>query len=263
MRIQIASDLHHEFARPGTPGAKPLSPAWNVDVLVLAGDVHWDADALGTYDAYPVPVVYVYGNHELYGGHLGAIEQMLRIASPAAEVHFLERDELLIGDVRFLGTCLWTDYCIRPELKSDAMLKAIVSLNDHRMIKRGGPVDFFFPHHAEAEHKKSRTWLEQKLSEPFSGKTVVVTHHAPHPLSIPAAYREHVLAASFASDLSDLVSMADLWIHGHVHESRDYTVGKCRVICNPRGYPLHRLTGSLDHNAYENPLFNPALVVEL
>ena len=36
--------------------------------------------------------------------------------------------------------------------------------------------------------------------------------------------------------LDDLVSKADLWIHGHVHESYDYDIGNCRVVCNPRGY---------------------------
>ncbi|WP_434718153.1 metallophosphoesterase [Paraburkholderia sp. A1BS-2L] len=263
MRIQIASDLHHEFAQPGAPGAEPLLPAWNVDVLVLAGDIHVHHLALSTYDAYPVPVVYVYGNHELYGGNLCSIEHDLRLTSPAAEVHFLERDELVMGDVRFLGTCLWTDYCLRPALKEAAMLEAAVSLTDHRIIRRGVTGAFFLPHDAEAEHRKSRAWLERKLSEPFAGKTVVVTHHAPHPLSIAAAYRGNTLNASLASDLTYLVEKADLWIHGHVHESCDYTVGKCRVICNPRGYPLNRLTGSRNPKAYENPLFNPGLIVDL
>ena len=27
-----------------------------------------------------------------------------------------------------------------------------------------------------------------------------------------------------------------LWIHGHIHESFDYKIGKTRVVCNPRGY---------------------------
>jgi Icc-related predicted phosphoesterase len=27
-----------------------------------------------------------------------------------------------------------------------------------------------------------------------------------------------------------------LWIHGHVHESFEYTIGQTKVACNPRGY---------------------------
>jgi hypothetical protein len=27
-----------------------------------------------------------------------------------------------------------------------------------------------------------------------------------------------------------------VWTHGHTHDTFDYMVGSCRVICNPRGY---------------------------
>jgi hypothetical protein len=27
-----------------------------------------------------------------------------------------------------------------------------------------------------------------------------------------------------------------LWVHGHVHNQRDYHIGATRVVCNPRGY---------------------------
>ncbi len=36
MRLQIASDLHHEFIAPGRPGSEPIALADGVDVLVLA-----------------------------------------------------------------------------------------------------------------------------------------------------------------------------------------------------------------------------------
>jgi hypothetical protein len=41
----------------------------------------------------------------------------------------------------------------------------------------------------------------------------------------------------FASDLDHLVrAPVALWVHGHTHESLDYTVNGTRVFCNPRGY---------------------------
>jgi len=43
-----------------------------------------------------------------------------------------------------------------------------------------------------------------------------------------------------------------LWLHGHTHESRDYKIGKTRIICNPRGYP-----GAV------NPNFNSNLILTL
>ena len=43
-----------------------------------------------------------------------------------------------------------------------------------------------------------------------------------------------------------------LWIHGHIHDSHDYTIGNTRVIANPRGY-IDEL----------NPNFDPELVIEV
>lgn len=31
-------------------------------------------------------------------------------------------------------------------------------------------------------------------------------------------------------------AQADIWIHGHSHSSKDYYIGKTRIINNPRGY---------------------------
>ncbi len=44
-----------------------------------------------------------------------------------------------------------------------------------------------------------------------------------------------LLNAAFVSDLTPLIEKADLWIHGHVHDSFDYEIGDTRVIANPRG----------------------------
>jgi len=62
--------------------------------------------------------------------------------------------------------------------------------------------------------------------------------------------------AAFGSDLSALIldpGAPALWIHGHVHESRDYVVGGTRVVCNPHGYRSQLQV--------ENPDFDPLLVV--
>mgnify|MGYP001222896775 CR=1 FL=1 len=48
---------------------------------------------------------------------------------------------------------------------------------------------------------------------------------------------------------------AQLWIHGHTHDSFDYPVNGTRVLCNPRGYAKDGVS--------ENPFFDPDLVVEV
>ena len=83
---------------------------------------------------------------------------------------------------------------------------------------------------------------------------MVVSHHGPHRLSIHPRYAGEATNAAFAPDLSDAFPGVNLWIHGHVHESYDFTVGGCRVVANPLGYPRNRdnvedVSGLLFENA--------------
>ncbi len=71
-------------------------------------------------------------------------------------------------------------------------------------------------------------------------------------------FADDPVTAAFGSHLPEaLIARADLWVHGHTHASRDYRLGAARVVCNPRGYPRRRDGG------FENPDFDPALVVEV
>jgi hypothetical protein len=93
---------------------------------------------------------------------------------------------------------------------------------------------------------------------------VVLTHHAPHPDSIHARFAGSPVNGAFVSDLTELVAQADLWLHGHVHDSFDYRVGRCRVVANPRGYAQNRNdAGSIDELVFENPAFQRQLVIDL
>lgn len=74
------------------------------------------------------------------------------------------------------------------------------------------------------------------FDDQYIGKTVVITHHLPSMLSVADKYKEDLLSSCFASNLDDLLGSANIWIHGHTHESFDYEINGTRVICNPRGY---------------------------
>ena len=103
----------------------------------------------------------------------------------------------------------------------------------------------------------TRTALEQQLAAPFDGPTVVVTHHAPHSLSVAPRFASDWATCGFASALSDsFFEVPVLWIHGYTHTTFDYRVGNCRVVCNPRGYKLWGGDFEVDD-------FDPALVIEV
>jgi predicted phosphodiesterase len=107
-------------------------------------------------------------------------------------------------------------------------------------------------------HLSAVEYLQSQLATPFAGKTVVVTHHLPSMQSVSEQYKQELTSCAFASNLDSLVEQADYWVHGHTHDSFDYMLGKCRVLCNPRGYPINRITGE-----YENPKFDSQLIVEV
>lgn len=265
MKIQIASDLHLEFLEKRFPDSLIVEPA-DADLLVIAGDIHRQAQAVEAFRNWPVPVVYVHGNHEPYGAHYHETVDQLRAASAGTRVRYLEHEEYMQDSVRFLGCCLWTDYLLLAggdeQGKQAAMKEAEICLNDHRLIEVDGGV--FSPADAERLHAESRRWLQMKLDEDFPGKTVVVTHHAPHVGSVHPRFADSILNAAFASDLSALLGKADLWIHGHVHDSFDYDIDGTRVIANPRGYALNLNSAeSLDNLEWENPQFDPRLVVTI
>jgi Icc-related predicted phosphoesterase len=68
---------------------------------------------------------------------------------------------------------------------------------------------------------------------------VVVTHHLPSFRSVPPQFQNSSLNAFFVHDVENSIRQysPSLWIHGHTHTNFDYTIGKTRVVANPRGYP--------------------------
>ncbi|MFM0292138.1 metallophosphoesterase [Paraburkholderia sp. RL17-380-BIE-A] len=261
MRFQIASDLHLEMLYRFAD-YRVIEAAPDADALILAGDIHSHTHAIKAFADWPVPVYYVHGNHEGYSAHYYGVTTEIARAATGTNVHYLERNAVRVGGLRILGTCLWTDYGLDGHAPA-AMREAQRCLRDHSSI-RVGDGGYFTPAIARAEHMKSRAWLREQLALPFNGKTIVVTHHGPHPQSVHPRYVGDLLNAAFVSDLTSLVEQADLWVHGHVHDSFDYKVGKCRVVANPRGYARNRhYAESPDTLEWENLTFNGALVVEV
>jgi Icc-related predicted phosphoesterase len=263
MKIQIASDLHLEFLRRQFPGETLISPAFDADILVLAGDIANGTHAIELFRYWPVPVLYLAGNHEFYGGNFLETRADLREAAVGTSVTFLDNDVIDFGGVRFLGATLWTDY--RLELnrtQRQLMENAELRINDHYQIRVNDGK--FTTQMALAEHELSRAWLEQELDKTYDGKTVVISHHGPHPLSVHPRYVGEAVNAAFVSNLSELLPKADLWIHGHVHDSFDYSVLGCRVVANPAGYARNRTSvADVKELVFENKAFQLACVVEV
>lgn len=279
MRIQFASDLHLECLGRAFADATVVSPLPHADLLVLAGDIDNGVAGVRKFATWPVPVLYVLGNHEAYERVLDDVRASIREAARGTSVVVLDNEVADLSRfehwaverrdplrrVRFLGCTLWTDYRL-PSAGADpkaGMAEAVRRISDHRLIRKASG-EHFMPEDALALHEQSRRWLEHELARPFEGKTIVITHHAPHEGSIHPRYAGQALNAAFASQLPQLLSQADVWIHGHTHDTFDYTVGRCRVVANPLGYPRN-LGSAADASGieFENKRFQEGRTIDV
>ncbi len=235
MNLWIFSDTHMDFGR------FDLEPPANADVAIAAGDIQNDEFLVRL--AAKLPVVFVCGNHELYGQ---AYAERMAALKALPGVTALDNESVTMGSTTIHGATLWTDYGYNPLAAETARR----SMNDHRYIKwTKEPYQRFLPSHATKLHEASKAYLAANVRE----GDVVVTHHAPSEKSVAAKYAGQILNHAYFSALDAEIEAwkPALWVHGHVHSNADHMIGETRVLCNPHGYPG------------ENREFDPALLVEV
>ncbi|QTD45686.1 metallophosphoesterase [Ottowia testudinis] len=252
MNIQLLSDLHLEE----NTGFRP-QPAPGADVLVLAGDIGsyqhgsalpalGDGDfGLGRFAGWPVPVLVVPGNHEYDALDFDATHARLRATCERLGLIWLERETHVLRGVRFIGTTLWSDFDALAPRGPTATLadrlqareKAYRAANHYlRFAAATRDGESFLAEQTRAQALVCQQWLRAALAEPFDGPTVVVTHFAPSLQSADPRYGLVPGTAGFCNALDELLPLADLWLHGHLHCPIDYRAGRCRVVANPLGY---------------------------
>jgi len=254
MKLHILSDLHLSVHGMETPHT-------DADVVILAGDIARPKAAVAWAMGFDRPVIYIPGNHEFYGSSVNAVPQELKRLCAGTHIHVLDNDALQIQGIRFLGSTLWTDYRIAGDgqQRSRAMDEARAFAYDFSRVTIGEPPAhrILTPEDTTVLFEANTRWLDEALSRPFDGPTVVITHHAPSPQSIHPRFADSLLNGFFVSDAEWLLQgrRAQLWIHGHLHDSFDYQVDGTRVVCNPRGYAKDGVN--------ENARFDPGFTMTL
>jgi predicted phosphodiesterase len=250
MKIQLLSDLHLEVQ----PDIRPR-PAPGAQLLVLAGDVgsyqagsrldggDFGLERFSPRDGWPVPVLYVPGNHEYDGLDFDDTHARLRATCERLGITWLEREVLTLGNVRFIGTTLWADFDAfareAPDttrmlkLREKAFRAANFYLQKTSATRRGEPM---LAQQWRELALECQAWLRDALATPFEGTTVVVTHFAPSLRSADPRYGLVPGTAGFCNALDELLPLAQLWLHGHLHCPQDWVQGGCRVVANTLGY---------------------------
>lgn len=283
MKIAIASDIHLEF------GDIVLNNTEAAEVLILAGDICVARDLemadknlyaenkraqryLAFFEdcaeKFPT-VIYIMGNHEHYNGDFKYTHGILKRAlAHLPNIHVLEKETLVLGDITFVGATLWTDMNGGDPvtlLQIKSMMNDFHGVkNSNYMVTRKVPLyddgeynidrkvighkfkeesAKFTPQDAADDHKHAVDYINHVVMNDETKQYVVIGHHAPCKKSIhPRFAYDQVMNGAFATELGDFMAyrpQIKLWIHGHMHDPFDYTVGETRVVCNPRGYIRH------------------------
>jgi predicted phosphodiesterase len=235
LKFQVISDLHLEFHPDGGQSLLASMDFQGADVLLVAGDLCSSKSIAASLDllcgACPKPIFYVPGNHEYYGSSFANVDAHLSSLEDAhPQLTVLNNKAVTLGGRRILGTPLWF-----PDQPGNKGYEGM--LNDFRLI-RGFRRDVY------GAHAKALQFLEGELRQ----GDVVVTHHLPSLQSISPRFQSSPLNRYFASPLDALIMERQpaLWVHGHTHDSTDYSLGQTRVVCNPYGYLGHELNSGWD-----------------
>ncbi len=293
MQKGFAEKLMSQINKSKSEGDSPI--------LVCAGDISEKDAGMDWVKQFDVETIYICGNHEFWQNDYYEVIDLLKAKSqmPGYEkIHFLHNDEVIINGIRFLGSTMWTELGQSwAWVKRNYILKHFFSMADfkritaHKFYRNKEKVDEMFkllikngvePDQATTvisselfnpliqieENEASVDFLENKMIEPFDGKTVVVTHHLPIPKfwMDKLEMNENIMTSSYINNKSvyqeylkqkvpaekDILMMGfyvntsyqffehnfspDIWIHGHFHKPVDDYIGTTRIVSNPVGY---------------------------
>jgi Icc-related predicted phosphoesterase len=250
MRCYYLSDLHLEAQAFDT--ALPKG-----DVLIVAGDLcHARCLDPERRDRYSVEqrervlrfvdralasfphVLLIAGNHEHYDGLFEDTCGLLRRHLPGVTV--LDNEAVTVGGVRFFGSTLWTDFDGRSEAAMNAVRRR---MGEFFFVKTRsqdeGALAKFRPEDALRAHDAAWSSLLRAVGTGDGTPTVVITHHAPSRQGLNPRFADNGLDAAYASDLDQVIEAFEnvpVWVHGHTHVARTYSIGRTTVRSNALGF---------------------------
>lgn len=247
MLFRILSDLHLEF----TENTFDVIPSeYDKDTcLILAGDIHVGTRATKRIREWSKGfkyIIYIAGNHEYYNNvieyvnteienELCDLENVFFLSRQTGSYVELEDDYVIWGDT------LWTHLYDPYEYNLDYFIRN--AMNDFRLISRinyGSSKNVRFdPNCWRYYHSKSIRDLLNVLKIFHDKKVVVVSHHAPSEKSSHSRFIGSLTQPAYFTPLEGIIcdnQQIKLWVHGHMHNTSDYMIGKTQVVCNPYGY---------------------------
>lgn len=258
MKIKLLSDIHLEGSSFDSSKIAFDEDGNLIDVLILAGDISVYPDLIDRH-TYNIPesvqVIYVPGNHEYEDKVFNDVIPNLKEMFNYPNWHILNNETLVLGDVRFVCSTLWSDLKIdgnRGFEENYEQAQLIIKKQETKVLNPHGSLRLWNVEDMLKEFEASRKFLEEELAKPFDGQTIVVTHFAP---SIFSSEKKYKNKGFWVSNLEYLMEGVDVWCHGHIHSSNDYKIGNTHVLSNPRGH-------SITYDLPQNVSFKKDLTIE-
>ena len=255
MNILVVSDLHVDINETFNFGF--MKDKTEKDAIIIAGDISGSVETHIQYlnklkDIVDCPIIAIAGNHLGYDFYRNGCKQedLLDVSISTLQkesnsnLFFLHNEYVDVGDYIIFGGPMYTDFKLYDN-EILGMTCAKEWMNDFRCVhiydvttdevRSILPMDYI-------------KWFEQfkaalkKCIEETTKDIIVVTHFAPSIKSISSKYNSGIykeLNPSYASNMEDFIKenpRIKLWVHGHMHDSFDYKIGQCYIICEPYGY---------------------------
>lgn len=263
MKLLVLADLHLDditnLDRLHRLGAALGSIGKEANALIVAGDLaefatHRWPDAirwLGRH--YPTArTVLLPGNHDYYGENLATLDGSLERICRDLGCGFGQCRRLVLGDTRILMTTLWTDMRLQEAEGEEAVQHGLWYARQmmpdyaYGTITIGNPERTLRPKDTIVLHHRQKEWLLMELARPWSGRTVVVTHHAP---SATVAGAVTPLSACFASNLDEEIAsyQPHAWLFGHTHRPAELRTSHGTLLRNVSvGYEDELIAGDVE-----------------
>jgi predicted phosphohydrolase len=255
MKVTLLSDLHIEWCpMPPLPGGETLLLAGDICVATYLKKKRTDKSSRLRREWYHAffteasqkykQVYYIMGNHEHYSGDFTHTEEILRTyLGQIPNIKFLQNEAVQLTEKTMIfGATLWTDMHHNDPF---ALIEAKNCMNDFKIVFNGNyggkfpSPKKFTPEDTVVEHNKTLEALKKALKE-HDKNFLVMTHHTPSYGSIHPKYANaYPLNYAYSSDLTGLMvanPRIKNWVHGHTHDTFNYSIEGCHIMCNPRGY---------------------------
>ncbi|MBR6411560.1 MAG: metallophosphoesterase [Alphaproteobacteria bacterium] len=249
MKLRVLSDLHVDINNRYMPN-RSLRLEGDVFTLIAGDTADSPKKAIDWIQKNIQNGLVIAGNHIVYSGDKRALQdlklQLAQAFPPDSPITFLDHMTGVmhkeVDNILFIGTTLYTDYSLLPDVSvREAMLHS---------CRRSGLMDFRTGYTQDQGRLRHITpldysrWFTESLQEITrlveanpQKEIVLLTHHCPSARCCSDYYG--ILNAAFASNLEPFITAhpnIKLWVAGHTHHRKNFKIGNCLVLLNPRGY---------------------------